>query len=401
MEQKSKGNVFFESPKERIVFDEGPYYGSEGEEAAIEDLMSRDGFTEEEVRENYTDSEIFEHQMDMRSLDYEDEITALAAYLDGVSSTISSVTSEHGGNPLIATGTIGRWDGARSGFSVFKDFDDLMEGPDSPFKDCEIQKVWDENGHLFIHGAHHDGSVTVELRQLSDAGTKTYEAISEAWVNEPFAANGKTYDGSERSVTEAMNDLWDATEPPRYMEHAFGCPSEEWEQPEHPAHLPDLTTGKWRVRLVMPGDHYGRGDVLTYRQEDADRYGSGLPMVEFYDTSANPLEFPGGQFVSRYYMDTLLGTDDLRLGTPLRDMQALSLDGGVPAWTVSGDDLKTVATWLDMAHSRLTAGRDTAGVVRDDREEPVSLKSEAKASRVASEALACPETHIDRELGAR
>ena len=102
--------------------------------------------------------------------------------------------------------------------------------------------------------------------------------------------------------------------------------------------LADLNTGKWRVHLVMPGDHYGRGDVLTYEQEDADRHGSGLPLVEFYDTSSDPVAFPGGQFVSRYYMDTLLGTDNLNLGLPIRDMQALSLDGGVPAWTVSGID---------------------------------------------------------------
>lgn len=36
--------------KERIVFDENPYYGGEGEEMAVEDLMSRDGLTEDAVR---------------------------------------------------------------------------------------------------------------------------------------------------------------------------------------------------------------------------------------------------------------------------------------------------------------------------------------------------------------
>lgn len=33
-------------PKERIVFDEDPYYGDEGEEMAINDLMERDGLKE-------------------------------------------------------------------------------------------------------------------------------------------------------------------------------------------------------------------------------------------------------------------------------------------------------------------------------------------------------------------
>ena len=81
----------------------------------------------------------------------------------------------HAGKPIIVSGTIGRWDGTRSGFTVFDDLDDVMHGQDSPFKDCEIQKVWDENGHLFIHGAHHDGSVTVELRQLS--GRETHDEL--------------------------------------------------------------------------------------------------------------------------------------------------------------------------------------------------------------------------------
>lgn len=35
-------------PKERIVFDEDLYYGDEGEEMAINDLMERDGLTEDE-----------------------------------------------------------------------------------------------------------------------------------------------------------------------------------------------------------------------------------------------------------------------------------------------------------------------------------------------------------------
>lgn len=147
-----------------------------------------------------------------------------------------------------------------------------------------------------------------------------------------------------------------------------------------------------RVHLVMPGDHYGRGDVLTYEQEDADRHGSGLPLVEFYDTSSDPVAFPGGQFVSRYYMDTLLGTDNLNLGLPIRDMQALSLDGGVPAWTVSGIDLSNVAAWLDGAHAHLSEQGDNKAAEHEvahevAKEQGVSLKGEAEAMRSASDAL--------------
>ena len=66
-------------PKERIVFDEDLYYGDEGEEMAINDLMERDGLTEDEVREDFTDDEIFNHQMEMKAFDYEEEMRAPAA----------------------------------------------------------------------------------------------------------------------------------------------------------------------------------------------------------------------------------------------------------------------------------------------------------------------------------
>lgn len=59
-------------PKERIVFDEDPYYGAEGEKMAVNDLMERKGLTEDEVREDFTDDEIFNHQMEMKAFDYED-----------------------------------------------------------------------------------------------------------------------------------------------------------------------------------------------------------------------------------------------------------------------------------------------------------------------------------------
>lgn len=52
-----------------------------------------------------------------------------------------------------------------TGISSFETFDDLMNGDDSPFKDCEIDHIWDENGILKMRGHHHDGSVEVEIRQ--------------------------------------------------------------------------------------------------------------------------------------------------------------------------------------------------------------------------------------------
>lgn len=166
MEQKA-------APKERIIFDDNPYFGSSGDALAIEDLMNRDGLTEAEVREQYTDHNLFEHAMEMRDFDYEEEIAALTAFFDGRTSDMFSFENPLGGNHLLVRGSVGRWDGTRSGITVYNSFTEAINtsssrfGGDNVFADCEIQKVWDENGSLFIHGAHHDGSVTVEIRQLS------------------------------------------------------------------------------------------------------------------------------------------------------------------------------------------------------------------------------------------
>lgn len=39
-----------QTPKERIIFDEGLYYGDEGDDLAIQSLMASEDLTEDEVR---------------------------------------------------------------------------------------------------------------------------------------------------------------------------------------------------------------------------------------------------------------------------------------------------------------------------------------------------------------
>jgi len=93
-----------------------------------------------------------------------------------------------------------------------------------------------------------------------------------------------------------------------------------------------ITVDKFNVRIVRAGDRYGRDFCLTHDKEDQ-------PLVEFYDNRHPHTEF--GQFVSRYYVSTILGTD--RYG---RGEGGLMLDGGVPSWTVSEEDMKTVRNYL-------------------------------------------------------
>lgn len=170
-------------PKERIVFDEDSYYGDEDEKMAINDLMERKGLTEDEVREDFTDDEIFNHQMEMKDFDYEEEMRALAAFFNGEKSDMSDFVNPYGGNHILVSGSVGRWNGTSTGIAVYKDFDAATDcspsrfGQGNVFADCEIQKVWDENGTLLLAGAHHDGRVSVEMRQLTDEGERLWEQL--------------------------------------------------------------------------------------------------------------------------------------------------------------------------------------------------------------------------------
>lgn len=70
----------------------------------------------------------------------------------------------------IATGSIGRWDGALYGASViesFRDFMDLLE-------DCWYIELFDNNGYLTVCGHHHDGDVLFTIRELNGNGINWY-----------------------------------------------------------------------------------------------------------------------------------------------------------------------------------------------------------------------------------
>lgn len=178
--------------------------------------------------------DIEEHRKEppgIRNLDFRESFDHLADYLDGYNiREPRTFDPENGGNPLMVR--------SGDGLYVGGSLNMLRDDPDSPLFGCEIQNIWDENGHLFLTGAHHDGSVSVELRQLTNDGADAYEAIHDAedsW--EPFTINGREYDGGDQSIIQALRDLWDdpdLAEVPRYMEKAFGCPAEEYEEPEHP-----------------------------------------------------------------------------------------------------------------------------------------------------------------------
>lgn len=132
------------------------------------------------------------------------------------------------------------------------------------------------------------------------------------------------------------------------------------------------------VRIVRPGERHGLNGMLT---NDTDE-----ELVEFYDArydfaQSDPdiytkwLPF-GGQFIARYYWETLSGQDGYsRSGGEYP--RGLDLQGDEPAWKVDAASMKEVMSWL----------RDQIG------------QTESKESRVVESAFGLVPTTADDPMG--
>ena len=69
-------------------------------------------------------------------------------------------------NQMLAVGTVGRWDGTFEGGKIINTFGELLD----IFEDCDCIKFEDDNGHLYVTGSHHDGSISLEVKELTQKG---------------------------------------------------------------------------------------------------------------------------------------------------------------------------------------------------------------------------------------
>ena len=115
--------------------------------------------------------------------------------------------------------------------------------------------------------------------------------------------------------------------------------------------------------------------------------------MEFYDTSQDATRFPGGQFVSRYYMTDLLEDDSIAVSidTMLKNGNQFSLDGGIPAWTVEGDDLAKVNDFLKKSCMEFSGS--LPGDEKD--EDGYSLTGEAKDATASRNGLSSNQMGIE------
>lgn len=115
-------------------------------------------------------------------------------------------------------------------------------------------------------------------------------------------------------------------------------------QANKPATLADTLTlvaangVPFTAQILRTGDKYGRDKCLTLNEDNP----LGL-MVEFYD-ARYPFELDKtervtlGQFVSRYYVNTLLTGPSVGHG--------LDLQGDVPSWKIDARTLDIFLAWI-------------------------------------------------------
>lgn len=136
-------------------------------------------------------------------------------------------------------------------------------------------------------------------------------------------------------------------------------------------------------------------ELNVYSGAPAAAHRASYPLVEFYDTSQDAARFPGGQFVSRYYMTDLLEDDSIAVSidTMLKNGNQFSLDGGIPAWTVEGDDLAKVNDFLKKSCMEFCGS--LPGDEKD--EDGYSLTGEAKDATASRNGLSRNQMGIEEK----
>lgn len=120
------------------------------EPAAVEDVRQ---FLQETTGEEPTDVQVWDAIADQREEDWETVKEELFAFFDGCS------------RYYLMQGSASRWNGIFPAGCVFDDFRDFIS---RALEDVEDVEIYDENGHFYVVGFHHDGRNVYEVKAITD-----------------------------------------------------------------------------------------------------------------------------------------------------------------------------------------------------------------------------------------
>lgn len=149
--------------------------------------------------------------------DLGEDLKDLGKFFGTGSTNQSGKINDSWGNSILVKGSSGRYDQPRGGITVYENFEKAIDtseswhGGDNIFADCEIDGIWDENGSLFLTGAHHDGHLLVEMRQLTELGEELYSSLQFDGgfylPEEGFETMGFVYREGDENVF--IHDMWE------------------------------------------------------------------------------------------------------------------------------------------------------------------------------------------------
>ena len=296
---------------ERVIYDDWHYFDDDFEEGVWEDLAEIRGISVEEAKRQISDMDFYDEISFYKDADFGDmrrELKTLAEkYMDDCR--------------FIVGGTVGRWNGTSKGWEIVDDVDQLLSaGYGSVFQDCESFKVWDENGHLYAEGAHHDGTVCVEIKGIMPDGESLLGDIEE---------------GADE--LDAIRTIWDDdtgrySAIPRFAEREWRCAPLEFEAVEHKNGMVHVTRN-----VLADGDLAWnlicRECVHVYKEPDFK-----AKMVQADSASINSqesvfeyaMDCPDGFWVPQGEWDRALESDLLLMGKNERASMAEARDAMDP-----------------------------------------------------------------------
>lgn len=156
-------------------------------------------FLIENGNEEPTDKEIWDEVYFQDECNWDDDKAELDAFFKG--KTVGFF------------GKIGRWDGVYRGGCIGKFWDVFNKAT----TDCDYVKIYDENGHLYLACAHHDGSCHYEIKIISDRGAIYLD-------NWEYGNDNRTKEQVYTQICNRYSTL------PKFAQKVYGCKAREYEE---------------------------------------------------------------------------------------------------------------------------------------------------------------------------
>lgn len=187
-------------PKQRIIYSNYDLYEQLSDEEIREMWLENNTYTEEEI-EDLSDETYWQERYYYDEEEWEDAKALLNRVFNNA-------------YKLLVFGSVGRWNGVYSGGFICDTLDEVLN---RCTEDCNYIEFYDENGHLFLHCTHHDGSCSFEIKALTEEGYNYYSNWNYNWSDKRSEAY------IYNKLVERYSRLF------RIAEKEWGCPAREYE----------------------------------------------------------------------------------------------------------------------------------------------------------------------------